>query len=122
MANVGAGEVLKAYLVTTDLITAVDTQYKSSTPVEEIKKIYHLREFKYRYLTSSEMTFQPLTDSLKGRYDRTLFTSEIDIVFRERNKILFEDGRYLMINRVLPQVQHGMFLINKKPPHILELS
>lgn len=122
MANLGAGEVLKAYLVKKELITVVDTQYKSSVPVEEIKKIYKLKQIRYRYLTNTEATYQPINNWLKGKYDKVIFTSETDVEFRERDKILFDDGRYLVINSVIPQTQHGAFLINRKPPHILELS
>jgi len=121
MSNIGAGEYLDAWLVKREEITQVDSMIKSTATVTtEIYK--YTKPFKYRYLTATEMTFQPISAHLKGRYNRVLFTSETDIVFRERDKILFEDNSMLLINRLLPQYQNGMFLISNNPPHILELS
>lgn len=120
MANLGAGEVLKAYLVKKELITVVDSQLKD-TSVEEVKSIYKLKLFKYRHITDREMTTQPISGYLKGQFDKVIFTSETDIVFNERDKILFPDKTTLVIERKIPQKQHGYFIISNKFPHILEL-
>jgi len=122
MANMGAGEVRVAYLVKKQEITLVDSMIKDTATITyDVAK--RLQKFRYRYLNSTEMTFQPLSGHLKGRYDRVLFSSETDIVFRERDKILFDDLKTtLIITRVLPQVQQGFFAISKKAPNILELS
>ena len=122
MANIGAGEIRVAYLVKKENVTLIDSMIKTTATITyDIAQ--SLQKIRYRYLNSTEMTFQPLSGHLKGRYDRVLFTSETDIVFKERDKILFDDMEtYLMITRVLPQVQHGFFAISKKAPNILELG
>jgi len=122
MANMGAGEVRVAYLVKKQEITLVDSMIKDTATITyDVAK--RLQKFRYRYLNSTEMTFQPISAHLKGRYDRVLFSSETDIVFKERYKILFDDLKTtLSITRVFPQVQHGFFAISKKAPNILELS
>jgi hypothetical protein len=121
MANIGAGEVRVAYLVKSEDITLVDSMIKDTATIS-YDVIKYTRKFRYRYLNSTEMTFQPLSGHLKGRYDRVIFCSETDIDFRERDKILFKEGNTLSITRVLPQLQHGFFAISKKAPNILELS
>jgi hypothetical protein len=128
MSNIGAGELYDAYLVKKANVTLVDSMIKD-TVVTSTEANQYMIPFRYRYLTSEEMTFQPLSAYLKGRYDRVLYTSEKDITFRERDKVLFTNSttpnvinRSLNITRIIPQVQHGMFMITKKPPHILEMS
>lgn len=122
MANIGAGEVLTAYLIKESVATLVDSQIKDTVPSETILNLNGVDSFKYRYLTNNEMTMQPISSWLKGQFDKVLFTSETDITFKERDFILFENGTKLRIIRVLAQSQHGMFLLNQKHPHILELS
>jgi hypothetical protein len=121
MANIGAGETRKAWLIKSENVNVVDSMIKDTESVTVVKKEY-AKMFKYRTLTSTEMTYQPLSSWLKGKYDKTIFTSDTEIRPKERDKILFEDGRYLMITRVLPQEQIGFFAINKKFPYILELE
>ena len=121
MSNIGAGETYNAWLIKREYITLVDSLIKTSA-TETDSFTEYTQPFRFRYLTSSEMTFQPISAHLKGRYDRVIFTSELDLEFRERDKILFEDNTTLIINRAIPQKQHGMFLISKKTPIILELS
>ena len=121
MSNIGAGELITGYLVKKKDITLVDSMIKDTATITyDVAK--YLKKFKFRYLTSSEMTFQPISAHLKGRYDRVVFSSETDIEFKERDKILFEDNTTLSITRIIPQVQHGYFMISKKAPNILELS
>ena len=60
------------------------------------------------------MTYQPLQNHLKGRYDLTLFTSELNINPKERDKIMFEDGTHLMVSRVLPQKTTWVLYVQKK--------
>lgn len=122
MGNIGAGELLTAYLVKQSVATLVDTQLKTSVPITTVLNLEGVTEFKYRYLTNNEMTTQPISNWLKGVFEKVLFTSETDIEFEERDVVLFDDKSRFRITRVIPQVQHGMFLINKKNPHILELS
>ncbi|MCK9319498.1 hypothetical protein, partial [Methanoculleus sp.] len=69
-----------------------------------------------------EMTSQPITGWLKGKFEKVIFTSETDIEFKERDFVLFEDGTKYRITRVLEQSQHGAFLISRNFPHILELK
>lgn len=121
MGNIGAGELLVAYLVKESVVTTVDSLLKTTT-VEGISVVEGVTPFKYRYLTNNEMTTQPISNWLKGQFDKVIFTSETNIEFKERDYILFENGSKARITRKIPQVQHGMFLISKKPPHILELS
>lgn len=126
MANIGAGETLNAYLVKSTDVNVVDAFVKDSVPTEEIVAYANLQPFRYRFLSTSEMTYQPLSAHLKGKYDGVLFTSETDIKPTERDKILFVDGiledKYLRVTRVLPQVQIGTFAINRKYPNIIELA
>ena len=122
MGNIGAGELLTAYLIKESVATLVDTQLKSAVPTETILNLEGVTSFKYRYLTNNEMTTQPISGWLKGQFEKVLFTSETNIVFNERDFILFENKSKYRITRVIAQPQHGMFLINKKYPHILELS
>ena len=122
MANIGAGELLKGYLIKKATVKDIDSQIKDTVPTETFKNMNGVYEFKYRHLSQSEMTYQPISNWLKGKFDKVLYTSETDIKFEERDFIKFENGKFLRITRVLPQSQHGAFLINKKPPHILELE
>lgn len=122
MANIGAGETFVAYLIKKNVITDVDSQIKDTILTETLLNIEGVKRFKYRYLSQSEMTYQPISGWLKGKFDKVLFTSETDIEFEERDFVMFENQRRLRISRVLPQTQHGAFLINKKQPHILELE
>jgi len=121
MANIGAGETRKAWLIKSENVTIVDSMMKD-TDNETVIKSEYARMFKYRTLTATEMTYQPLSSWLKGKYDKTIFTSDTEIKPKERDKILFEDGRYLRITRKLPQEQIGFFAISKKFPVILELE
>lgn len=121
MGNIGAGELLDAYLVKESVITTVDSLLKT-TSVVGISVVEGVTHFKYRYLTNNEMTMQPISNWLKGQFDKVIFTSETNIVFKERDYIIFESGERARITRKIPQVQHGMYLISKKPPHILELG
>ena len=122
MGNIGAGELLTAYLIKESVATLVDTQLKSTVPTETILNLEGVTSFNYRYLTNNEMTTQPISGWLKGQFEKVLFTSETNIVFKERDFVLFNNKSKYRITRILPQVQHGMFLINGKHPHILELS
>ena len=122
MSNIGAGEYRTAYLIKQTVITVVDSQIKSEAPVETILNIDGVQGFRYRYLTEREMTFQPITAYMKGKFDKVIFSSETEITFDERNYILFDDGNKLRITRVLPQTQHGAFLISRNAPHIIELE
>jgi len=122
MANVGAGEVLKAYLVKETLATELDSQLKTLVVSESIRNLEGVKMFKYRYLTNNEMTLQPISNWLKGQFEKVLYTSETGITFKERDFVLFEDGTKYRITRVLEQSQHGAFLISKNFPHILELK
>lgn len=121
MGNVGAGEVLTAYLIKESVANLIDSKLKD-TSIETIAMLENVQSFKYRYLTNNEMTLQPLSSWLKGQFEKVLYTSETNIVFNERDFVLFENKQKARITRVIPQVQHGMFLISKKYPHILELS
>ena len=121
MANIGAGETRNAWLVKSENVTLVDSMIKS-TDTETVKQSEYSKHFKYRALTTTEMTYQPLSSWLKGKYDMVIYTSDTNIKPNERDKILFEDGRYLRIIRKLPQEQNGFFAISKKFPHILELE
>mgnify|MGYP001240613849 CR=1 FL=1 len=121
MSNVGAGEVLKAYLVKKNQITTVDSMLKN-TLVEDVAISNELKPFRFRYLTQSEMTFQPLSNWLKGKFDKVIFSSETTLNPAKYDGILFEDKSILRVQRILPQTMHGMFLINKKAPKILELE
>jgi len=123
MANIGAGETYVGYLVKKDKFEMVDSLLKSSQPDVESKISVYTKQFRYRYLSSNEMTYLPISGWLKGKFDRVLFTSETDIKFSERDKIyLIEENKVLLITKVSPMVQHGYFAINKKPPHVLELE
>ena len=122
--NIGAGETFKAWLIKKEdysdlnsLINEVDTELEETKLVSKYGK-----EFKYRYLSSSEMTYQPISNWLKGKFQNVIFTSEYNMNFKERDYVRFEDGSQLRITRKLPQVQHGAFVINRKFPHILELE
>jgi len=121
MGNIGAGEVLTAYLIKESIANVVDSQLKE-TSIETIAKLESVESFKYRYLTNNEMTLQPLSNWVKGQFEKVLYTSEQNITFNERDFILFENKTKLRITRIIPQQQHGMFLISKKFPHILELQ
>lgn len=121
MGNVGAGEVRPAYLIKRDVATDVDSQIKD-TKIETLLYLDGVYLFEYRYLTQREMVYMPISNHLKGKVDRVLFTSETDVPFKERDKVMFEDGHKLIITKVLPQSEHGMFLISQNPPHILELE
>ena len=122
MANIGAGETLVAYLIKKSKATDVESQIKDTIPTETILNLDGVYRFKFRHLSQSEMTYQPISNWLKGKFDRVLFTSETAIEFEERDFVMFESGKKLRITRILPQSQHGAFLINKKYPHILELE
>jgi hypothetical protein len=71
------------------------------------------------------MIYQPLSNHVKGKYDGVIFSSDTEIKPKNNDKIYFEGGildkKFLLIQRILPQIQHGMFMINKKAPNILEL-
>ena len=124
MSNIGAGETFNAWLIKKNVINDIDTFLLTNDTQEAITKIRseYGQRFKYRTLTASEMTYQPLQNHLKGRYDLTLFTSELNINPKERDKIMFEDGTHLMVSRVLPQKQLGFYMFKKKFPVILELE
>ena len=122
MANVGAGEVLKAYLVKESIAKTIDSQIKTLVENESIKNLKGVRMFKFRYLTDTEMTFQPISGWLKGKIDRAIFTSERNIKFDERDLVVFDDGVTLRVTRSLPQKQHGMFLVSGNFPQIVELQ
>ncbi len=121
MANIGAGEVLKAYLVKESVANVVNTQLKDTT-IESVAYLDGVYAFKFRYLTNNEMTLQPISNWLKGQFEKVLFTSETHITFNERDFILFPNGTKLRITRVIEQSQHGAFAISKHYPHILELQ
>lgn len=121
MSNIGAGEVRTAYLVKKNIATDVDSQIED-TKTETLLYLDGIYKFKYRYLTQREMIYQPISNHLKTKQDRVLFTSDTTLNFENKDKIYFSDGSSFIVTRVLPQSEHGMFLISKKPPHILELA
>jgi hypothetical protein len=126
MANIGAGESYVAYLVKRDNVNVVDSLIKNAVASQEIITSAYCKRFKYRFLSSTEMTYQPLSTHLKGKIDGSIFTSETDLNAVERDKLYFVggimDGKYLTIMRILPQVQHGAYTVNKKAPKIMELA
>jgi len=124
MANIGAGEFNPAYLIKRENVTVVDSYLKATVPIEEMQELGVIRKFKYRYLTDSEMISQPIAGWLKGKTVMVIYTSEKNITFNEYDKVLLEDfmTNGLLIMKVHPQKQQGMFLFNKKCPHILELE
>ena len=126
MANIGAGESLHAYLVKKEDINIVDAYVKNVSPTVSVDRVDGMIPFRYRFLSTSEMTFQPISAHLKGKFDGVLYTSETDISVNERDKVYFVDGllqgKYLTVTRVLPQVHIGAFVINKKYPKIIELA
>ena len=121
MGNIGAGETRKAWLIKGENVTLVDSMIKT-TDTETVKQSEYTKMFKYRALTTTEMTYQPLSSWLKGKYDKVIFTSDTEIKPNQQDEVLFEDGKRLIIMRVLPQEQIGFFAISKKFPHILELE
>lgn len=126
MANIGAGETFHAYLVKKTNVTLVDSLLKSETPITEIVKMEYMTPFRYRFLNSTELMFQPLSGYAKSKIDGAIFSSETEINPAERDKIYFIDGfmqdKSLNIMRIIPQVAHGAFLISKKFPRIMELQ
>lgn len=121
MANIGVGETFKAWLIKREKVTTVDSMIKD-TEIEEIVRVVALKSFKYRHLSQKEMTIQPLSNHLKGRFDKVIFTSDTLIMPKERDKVLFEDGTMLTITRKIPQTQLYCYAFSKKFPHILELE
>ena len=126
MANIGAGETFTAYLVKRENVNLVDAFIKDNVASEEVFKPEYSQRFRYRFLSNNEMTFQPISAHLKGKFDGVIYSSETDLKPRERDSIYFVDGlmegKSLRVARVLPQMQHGAFLINHKHPNIIELQ
>lgn len=126
MANIGAGETYHAYLVKKENVKLVDSLIKETIPTEENVTFEYMQSFRYRFLSQTEMTFQPISAWLKGKYDGVIFSSETEISPNANDKLYFIDGilegKSLLITRVIPQVQNGMFMISKKFPNIIELS
>jgi len=126
MANIGAGETLHAYLVRAENVNLVDAFIKDNVASEDAFKPEYSQRFRYRFLSTNEMTFQPITSHLKGKFDSVIYSSETELKPRERDKIYFIDGlmngKALRVLRVLPQMQHGAFVINHKHPNIMELQ
>lgn len=126
MANIGAGETLHAYLVRAENVNLVDAFIKDNVASEDAFKPEYSQRFRYRFLSTNEMTFQPISALLKGKFDAVIYSSETELKPRDRDKIYFIDGvnkgRQLRITRVLPQMQHGAFVINHKHPNIMELQ
>lgn len=126
MANIGAGETYHAYLVKKENVKLVDSLIKETIPTEENVTFEYMQSFRYRFLSQTEMTFQPISAWLKGKYDGIIFSSETEISPNANDKLYFIDGilegKSLLIARVIPQVQNGMFMISKKFPNIIELS
>ena len=124
MRNIGVGETFLGYLIKAKDVSNIDTLLSVSTPIETVLTYEVCHPFKYRYLSDFEMTSQPISAWLKGKYESVIFTSEIDYVFEERDRVFLEDekAKYLTITRVIPQKHLGMFAITKKWPHILELK
>jgi hypothetical protein len=126
MANIGAGETYTAYLVKKESVNLVDAFIKDNVASEEVFKPEYSQRFRYRFLSTNEMTFQPISSHLKGKFDGVIYTSETELRPRERDGIYFVDGlmdgKFLRVSRVLPQMQHGAFVINMKHPNILELQ
>jgi hypothetical protein len=125
MANIGAGETYHAYLVKKENVKLVDSLIKT-IPTEKNVTFEYMQSFRYRFLSQTEMTFQPISAWLKGKYDGVIFSSETEISPNANDKLYFIDGilegKSLLITRVIPQVQNGMFMISKKFPNIIELS
>ena len=123
MGNLGAGEFLRAYLIKETVIDTIDSQIKESILSQGTAIIEGVTPFRYRYLTNSEMTSQPITGWLKGQFKKVIYTSQTNIEFKERDIVLCEDdGRKFIIDNIMKQTHIGMFLLNKKSPHILELK
>lgn len=120
--NIGAGETYVGYLVKSSDIIKVDSLIKDSVPIEELVKTEYLKRFKYRYLNEEESTVQNMRGWLKPSYKALIFTSDITIQPNERDKVMLEGGRILMILQEKPVVSNGMFFISKKPPHIIVLQ
>lgn len=124
MANIGVGETYHAWLIEKSNVQDVNSYLNELDEAINITKFIATKgtHFKYRYLSQSEMTYQPISNHLKGKFDSVIFTSETNIKFKERQMVVFEDGTHLLITRKLPQTQINSFAFTKKPPHILELE
>ena len=125
MANIGAGETYHAYLVKKENVKLVDSLIKTILTEKNVTFEY-MQSFRYRFLSQTEMTFQPISNWLKGKLDGVIYSSETEISPNQNDKVYFLDGilanKALLIMKVLPQVQHGMFMLSKKPPNIIELQ
>ena len=124
MTNIGIGETYLGYLIKAKDVANIDTLLSAVTPTETILTYEVCHPFRYRYLSDYEMTNQPISAWLKGKFESVIFTSEIDYTFEERDRVFIEDEKtkYMTITNVIPQKQHGMYVITKKFPHILELK
>ena len=121
MGNIGVGETYVAWLVKKENMSVVDTLIKD-TGTEMFRTIEYGKRFKYRYLSEREITYQPLPSYLKEKMDKTIYTSELGLYPNERDVVYLENGRHFRVVNLFPQKQHGMFLISKKTPFILELE
>lgn len=124
MRNIGIGETFLGYLVKSKDVSNIDSLLTSNTPIETILTYEVCHPFRYRYLSEREMTDQPISSWLKGKYESVIFTSEIDYEFEERDRVFLEDNKskFLSITNVIPQKHLGQYVITKKFPHILELK
>jgi len=124
MTNIGIGETYLGYLIKAKDVANIDTLLSAVTPTETILTYEVCHPFRYRYLSDYEMTNQPISAWLKGKFESVIFTSEIDYTFEERDRVFLEDEKtkYMTITNVIPQKHLGMYVITKKFPHILELK
>lgn len=124
MTNIGIGETFLGYLVKAKDVANIDSLLSASVPTETVLTYEVCHPFKYRYLSEFEMTNQPISAWLKGKYESVIFTSEIDYAFEERDRVFLEDSKtkFLSITNVIPQKHLGMYVIQKKFPNILELK
>ena len=124
MTNIGIGETFLGYLIKAKDVSNIDTLLSVSTPIATVLTYEVCHPFRYRYLSDYEMTNQPISAWLKGKFESVIFTSEIDYTFEERDRVFLEDEKmkYMTITNVIPQKHLGGYVITKKFPHILELK
>ena len=79
MANIGAGETLHAYLVRAENVNLVDAFIKDNVASEDAFKPEYSQRFRYRFLSTNEMTFQPISALLKGKFDAVIYSSETEL-------------------------------------------
>ncbi len=122
MANIGAGETYRGYLVKQENWTSVDSLLKDTVPVVSDEISQYAQKFRYRYLSQEEITQQQMRGWLKASYSYVLFSSETTLTPKERDRVILEDGQTFIITKSQAMVQNTMFAFTKKPPHIMVLN